>query len=198
MKRLFILKIAPKVGLFRPNIEGIILPTDNKRRKAHSAANFVDDSCFTADQEEGTYPAPRSSRAKPLAKELKPAIEAIHFITEKLRLEDEQEMVEEDWKYIALIIDRCLLYIYTFICVVGTIIIFAQVKISWIILLYRLQKNLKTEDPAWVQDELCNTCYNFPETYCWQYTSNWKFLQNSFSEKNTGLWFFRLSRKNLI
>ncbi|CAG5079478.1 Oidioi.mRNA.OKI2018_I69.PAR.g9262.t1.cds [Oikopleura dioica] len=153
MKRLFILKIAPKVGLYRPNIEGIILPTDNKRRKAHSAANFVDDSCFTADQDEGAYPAPRSSRAKPLAKELKPAIEAIHFITEKLRLEDEQEMVEEDWKYIALIIDRCLLYVYTFICVVGTIIIFAQ-------------KNLKTEDPAWVQDELCKTCYNFPETNC--------------------------------
>lgn len=149
MKRLFILRIAPKVGLYRPNIEGIILPTDNKRRKAHSAANF-DDNCFSADTDPADFPAPRSSRAKPLAKELKPAIEAIHFITEKLRLEDEQEMVEEDWKYIALIIDRCLLYIYSIVCLIGTLVIFAQ-------------RRMKTEDPNWMQDTLCNTCINFPE-----------------------------------
>ncbi|CBY33377.1 unnamed protein product [Oikopleura dioica] len=150
MKRLFILRIAPKVGLYRPNIEGIILPTDNKRRKAHSAANF-DDSCFSADSDPADFPAPRSSKAKPLAKELKPAIEAIHFITEKLRLEDEQEMVEEDWKYIALIIDRCLLYIYSAVCLIGTLVIFAQ-------------RRMTTEDPNWMQDKLCYTCINFPET----------------------------------
>jgi len=49
---------------------------------------------------------PHSNVSKPLARELKPAIEAIHFITEKLRLEDEQEMVEDDWQYIAMIVDR--------------------------------------------------------------------------------------------
>ena len=64
--------------------------------------------------------------AKPLARELKPAIEAIHFITEKLRLEDQAEtgskifftftksyLVEDDWQYIAMIIDRVLLISYS-------------------------------------------------------------------------------------
>ena len=57
---------------------------------------------------------PQRQKAKPLARELKPAIEAIHFITEKLRLEDQAEMVEDDWQYIAIIIDRVLLIAYTF------------------------------------------------------------------------------------
>ena len=61
------------------------------------------------------------------ARELKPAIEAIHFITEKLRLEDEQEMVEDDWQYIAMILDRLILYLYSFGCILGTILVFYRI-----------------------------------------------------------------------
>ena len=58
---------------------------------------------------------------------VRPAIEAIHFITEKLRLEDEQELVEDDWQYIAMIIDRMLMFLYLFFCILGTILVFYRV-----------------------------------------------------------------------
>lgn len=73
---------------------------------------------------------PHNNASKPLARELKPAIEAIHFITEKLRLEDEQEMVEDDWQYIAMIVDRLILFVYITGCIVGTILVFYRV---WLI-----------------------------------------------------------------
>ena len=66
-------------------------------------------------------------KAKPLARELKPAIEAIHFITEKLRLEDQAETVEDDWQYIAMICDRVLLLLYSIAGMIGTLVIFQKV-----------------------------------------------------------------------
>ena len=58
---------------------------------------------------------------------MKPAIEAIHFITEKLRLEDQAETVEDDWQYIAMIIDRVLLISYSIAGMIGTLVIFRKV-----------------------------------------------------------------------
>ena len=36
MKKLFILQVAPLIGVKRPNPTNIFLPTDHKRRKAHA------------------------------------------------------------------------------------------------------------------------------------------------------------------
>ena len=41
---------------------------------------------------------------EPLARELRPAVEAIDFITNVMEENDEDSTIEDEWKYIALII----------------------------------------------------------------------------------------------
>ena len=43
---------------------------------------------------------------KPLARELRPAVEAIDFITSAMENEDDDSTIEDEWKYIALIIGQ--------------------------------------------------------------------------------------------
>ncbi|CAK9299887.1 unnamed protein product [Gordionus sp. m RMFG-2023] len=52
--------------------------------------------------------------------EVELAIEGIHFIAEHLRHEDECQQIKEDWKYIAMVLDRLFLWIFTISCVLGT------------------------------------------------------------------------------
>ena len=45
---------------------------------------------------------------EPLARELRPAVEAIDFITNVMEENDEDSTIEDEWKYIALIIGTVL------------------------------------------------------------------------------------------
>ncbi|XP_054712092.1 acetylcholine receptor subunit beta-like 1 [Uloborus diversus] len=49
------------------------------------------------------------------------ATEAIEFIAEHLRSEDEYIQIREDWKYVAMVIDRLQLYIFFAVTTAGTI-----------------------------------------------------------------------------
>ncbi|XP_069160953.1 acetylcholine receptor subunit beta-like 1 isoform X2 [Procambarus clarkii] len=49
------------------------------------------------------------------------ATEAIEFIAEHLRNEDEYIQIREDWKYVAMVIDRLQLYIFFAVTTAGTI-----------------------------------------------------------------------------
>ncbi|XP_013791583.1 acetylcholine receptor subunit beta-like 1 [Limulus polyphemus] len=49
------------------------------------------------------------------------AIEAIEFIAEHLRSEDEYVQIREDWKFVAMVIDRLQLYIFFAVTTAGTI-----------------------------------------------------------------------------
>ncbi|XP_013789611.2 acetylcholine receptor subunit beta-like 1 [Limulus polyphemus] len=49
------------------------------------------------------------------------ATEAIEFIAEHLRSEDEYIQIREDWKYVAMVIDRLQLYIFFAVTAAGTI-----------------------------------------------------------------------------
>ncbi|KAK2716449.1 acetylcholine receptor subunit beta-like 1 [Artemia franciscana] len=49
------------------------------------------------------------------------ATEAVEFITEHLRNEDEYIQIREDWKYVAMVIDRLQLYIFFIVTTTGTI-----------------------------------------------------------------------------
>ena len=69
---------------------------------------------------------------KPLARELRPAVEAIDFITTAMENEDDDSTIEDEWKYIALIIDRLLLYIYCFFVIFGSIYFFWSIDYAGI------------------------------------------------------------------
>ncbi|XP_067931107.1 acetylcholine receptor subunit alpha-like 1 [Watersipora subatra] len=66
---------------------------------------------------------PRKLRYPP---EIERALEDINFIADQLREEDEEEQVQENWKFIALVIDRFFLWLFTSACVVGTFGIILQ------------------------------------------------------------------------
>uniref|UniRef100_A0A8C5S312 Cholinergic receptor nicotinic beta 4 subunit n=1 Tax=Laticauda laticaudata TaxID=8630 RepID=A0A8C5S312_LATLA len=54
------------------------------------------------------------------------AIEGVSFIADHMRSEDKNESVIEDWKYVAMVVDRLFLWIFVFVCVLGTTGLFLQ------------------------------------------------------------------------
>lgn len=58
--------------------------------------------------------------------EIQQAIESIKYIAENTRSQNEAKDVEDDWKYVALVIDRIFLWIFSLVCVLGTAGLFLQ------------------------------------------------------------------------
>ncbi|KYN18047.1 Acetylcholine receptor subunit alpha-like 1 [Trachymyrmex cornetzi] len=57
---------------------------------------------------------------KPLVREVEKTIDDARFIAQHARNKDKFESVEEDWKYVAMVLDRIFLWIFTLTCVLGT------------------------------------------------------------------------------
>lgn len=71
-------------------------------------------------------PAVKSNKSKYRAVEVMKAIEGLNFVCEHMRQDDEEKMVKEQWKYVALVVDRLFLWIFTTACFIGTICIILQ------------------------------------------------------------------------
>uniref|UniRef100_A0A3Q3ICW9 Cholinergic receptor, nicotinic, beta 5a n=1 Tax=Monopterus albus TaxID=43700 RepID=A0A3Q3ICW9_MONAL len=54
------------------------------------------------------------------------AVNGVRHIAEHMKTEDGDEGVIEDWKYVAMVIDRLFLWIFILVCVVGTLGLFMQ------------------------------------------------------------------------
>ncbi|XP_051722727.1 neuronal acetylcholine receptor subunit beta-2 [Ctenopharyngodon idella] len=54
------------------------------------------------------------------------AVDGVRFIANHMKSEDDDRSVSEDWKYVAMVIDRLFLWIFVFVCVFGTIGMFLQ------------------------------------------------------------------------
>ncbi|XP_072120832.1 neuronal acetylcholine receptor subunit alpha-2-like [Mobula birostris] len=52
------------------------------------------------------------------------ALEGVNYIANHLRVEDADFSVKEDWKYVAMVIDRIFLWIFIIACLLGTIGLF--------------------------------------------------------------------------
>ncbi|XP_066577382.1 neuronal acetylcholine receptor subunit beta-2 [Amia ocellicauda] len=57
---------------------------------------------------------------------LEEAVEGVRFIANHMKSEDDDQSVSEDWKYVAMVIDRLFLWIFVFVCVFGTVGMFLQ------------------------------------------------------------------------
>nr|AAQ75737.1 nicotinic acetylcholine receptor alpha 1 subunit [Nilaparvata lugens] len=66
-----------------------------------------------------------SSFDKP-SHEMEKTIFDARFIAQHVKNKDKFESVEEDWKYVAMVLDRLFLWIFTIACVMGTAIILLQ------------------------------------------------------------------------
>ncbi|KTF83833.1 hypothetical protein cypCar_00012135 [Cyprinus carpio] len=54
------------------------------------------------------------------------AIESVKYIAENMRLQNEAKEVQDDWKYVAMVIDRIFLWVFVLVCVLGTAGLFLQ------------------------------------------------------------------------
>lgn len=52
--------------------------------------------------------------------ELQQALESVHFIADHTRRYEDQIEVKEDWKYVAMVLDRLFLWIFTAAVIAGT------------------------------------------------------------------------------
>lgn len=58
-----------------------------------------------------------------------PVLKAFHnicFIAELLKKKDKDDKIDEDWKYVAMVLDRLFLWIFSGSCFLGTVIILLQ------------------------------------------------------------------------
>ncbi|KAM6954011.1 neuronal acetylcholine receptor subunit alpha-2 [Aplochiton taeniatus] len=52
------------------------------------------------------------------------ALEGVYYIADHLRAEDADFSVKEDWKYVAMVIDRIFLWMFIIVCLLGTLGLF--------------------------------------------------------------------------
>uniref|UniRef100_A0A8C5MMW0 Cholinergic receptor nicotinic alpha 2 subunit n=1 Tax=Leptobrachium leishanense TaxID=445787 RepID=A0A8C5MMW0_9ANUR len=74
----------------------------------------------------GQSQAPRQSTEPNflLSPSILKALEGVHYIADHLRAEDADFSVKEDWKYVAMVIDRIFLWMFIIVCLLGTIGLF--------------------------------------------------------------------------
>ncbi|TRY98691.1 hypothetical protein DNTS_004805 [Danionella cerebrum] len=59
-----------------------------------------------------------------LSQSLLKALEGVQYIADHLRAEDVDFSVKEDWKYVAMVIDRIFLWMFVLVCILGTVGLF--------------------------------------------------------------------------
>ncbi|XP_065129427.1 neuronal acetylcholine receptor subunit beta-2 [Paramisgurnus dabryanus] len=68
----------------------------------------------------------RKRMAVKCSADMEDAVKGVRYIADKLKSEDDDEGIIEDWKYVAMVIDRMFLWIFVLVCVTGTIGLFMQ------------------------------------------------------------------------
>ncbi|XP_015982850.1 neuronal acetylcholine receptor subunit alpha-6 [Rousettus aegyptiacus] len=58
--------------------------------------------------------------------EVEDVINSVQFIAENMKNQNETKEVEDDWKYVAMVVDRVFLWIFIIVCVFGTAGLFLQ------------------------------------------------------------------------
>ncbi|XP_007890206.2 neuronal acetylcholine receptor subunit beta-4 [Callorhinchus milii] len=139
VKKMFLIKLPTLLFMKRPENKNV----KEKDRNKHSA-NYVDIKADKANVE--TYyvneePAKKynwkladTSENQDFRKrgplkgnpKVQEAVDGVRFIANHMKIEDDDQSIIEDWKYVAMVIDRLFLWIFVCVCVVGTMGLFLQ------------------------------------------------------------------------
>ncbi|XP_078060032.1 neuronal acetylcholine receptor subunit beta-2-like [Mustelus asterias] len=68
----------------------------------------------------------KTSRGQLCSHRIEDAMEGVEFIADHMQNEDGDQSVVEDWKYVAMVVDRLFLWIFVVVCVFGTTGMFLQ------------------------------------------------------------------------
>ncbi|XP_049975423.1 neuronal acetylcholine receptor subunit beta-4 [Alexandromys fortis] len=70
---------------------------------------------------------PRDARLRSSGRfrqDLQEALEGVNFIAQHLKSDDQDQSVIEDWKFVAMVVDRLFLWVFVFVCILGTVGLF--------------------------------------------------------------------------
>ncbi|XP_069812421.1 neuronal acetylcholine receptor subunit beta-4 isoform X1 [Dendropsophus ebraccatus] len=68
----------------------------------------------------------RYRHSRKFSPQVQEAMEGVSFIADHMKSDDEDQSIIEDWKYVAMVVDRLFLWIFIIVCVVGTVGLFMQ------------------------------------------------------------------------
>ncbi|XP_038626865.1 neuronal acetylcholine receptor subunit alpha-2 isoform X2 [Tachyglossus aculeatus] len=77
--------------------------------------------------------APQPITSLPLSSSILEALAGVQYIADHLKAEDADSTVKEDWKYVAMVIDRIFLWLFVVICLFGTIGLFVPPLLAGLI-----------------------------------------------------------------
>ncbi|XP_070543396.1 neuronal acetylcholine receptor subunit alpha-3-like [Ptychodera flava] len=83
------------------------------RQKLYS----ITDELGKSDQ---TWPNSKHKQHKPIDPKIKDAVKGVSYIAQHLKNEDDFQTIREDWKYVAMVIDRIFLWIFLIVVISGT------------------------------------------------------------------------------
>ncbi|XP_045660383.1 LOW QUALITY PROTEIN: neuronal acetylcholine receptor subunit alpha-3 [Ursus americanus] len=61
-----------------------------------------------------------------LSPEIREAIQSVKYIAENMKAQNEAKEIQDDWKYVAMVIDRIFLWVFILVCILGTAGLFLQ------------------------------------------------------------------------
>lgn len=137
--RRFFIEILPKYLLMkRPPQPSHKLKKNSRTTFGTSQGNHKFSSALSEQNLELLSPTFRTSFATGSAEDtsyssfqrdvspVRSAVESVAYIADHLKNEEDDKQVIEDWKYVSVVMDRVFLLLFTFACVLGTILIIAR------------------------------------------------------------------------
>ncbi|XP_072321534.1 neuronal acetylcholine receptor subunit beta-4 [Eucyclogobius newberryi] len=120
--------VEPKAGFMSSSV---LLPTDSS---AFSTPGLKKMSASLRYNRKGDYGPSDFTSAQDLhqrstsdwASDVREAVNGVRFVAEHMMGDDDDQSVIEDWKYVAMVVDRLFLWIFVIVCIVGTLGLFLQ------------------------------------------------------------------------
>uniref|UniRef100_A0A672N5B4 Neuronal acetylcholine receptor subunit beta-4-like n=1 Tax=Sinocyclocheilus grahami TaxID=75366 RepID=A0A672N5B4_SINGR len=81
---------------------------------------------FLPDAHNSTQDLRESRPAPDRGSEIQEAVDGVRYVADHMMGNDDDQSVIEDWKYVAMVVDRLFLWIFVIVCVVGTLGLFLQ------------------------------------------------------------------------
>ncbi|KAM3865130.1 neuronal acetylcholine receptor subunit beta-2-like [Diretmus argenteus] len=107
-----------KLGGIRTDTDSFYMNEDSARKYGWKVGDIPDGG--------GGIPDFRRRVAVQWDADLEEAVDGVRYIADHMKTEDDDEGIIEDWKYVAMVIDRLFLWIFILVCVVGTLGLFMQ------------------------------------------------------------------------
>uniref|UniRef100_A0A8C2B897 Neuronal acetylcholine receptor subunit alpha-3 n=1 Tax=Cyprinus carpio TaxID=7962 RepID=A0A8C2B897_CYPCA len=97
----------------------------------HPMKEAVEGDCGKVNRQLSTQAINTVVAFSVVSPEIKQAIESVKYIAENMRSRNKAKEVEDDWKYVAMVIDRIFLWVFVLVCVLGTLGLFLQPLIGF-------------------------------------------------------------------